>query len=171
MIGSLLLAASWIAPQGGGFEAALEAVQRGRFAEALVAASQEADPLRRRQAAVHTRHHAGDLRGALSEAAAGLAEAPGDPWLLEQAAFLAVSLNEGPRGLAWAEDLVGVVEARGGADDPALARVRDLRAQARAAAERSVARGQALGRARTVAGLGLVGALLALTWLARPLRS
>ena len=170
MIGLLIVAVSWSASQGGGFDAALEAIGRGRFTEALVAAAQDSDPVRRRQAAVHTRHHAGDLRGALNEAAAGLAEVPGDPWLLEQAAFLAVSLNEGPRALVWAEELVQVVETRAGSDDVARARARDLRDQAREAAERTIERGVALGRAKTVAGLGLLGALLALTWFSRPLR-
>lgn len=170
MIGLLLCALSWGPPQGGGFEAALEAVSHGRFAEALVAAAQEPDPLRRRQAAIHARHHAGDLRGALAEAAAGLVESPGDPWLLEQAAFLAVSLNEGPRALAWAEELVAGLEARGGPDGPGLARARDLHLQARAATERSVSRGVALQRARAVAATCLLGALVALAWLARPIR-
>lgn len=76
-----------------GLQEAWRLVGEGRFAAALEASQGELDPLARAQARTFVLHQAGDLRGALSAALAGLERSPTDPWLLDQGAYLAISLR------------------------------------------------------------------------------
>lgn len=172
--GVLLLLAGLAGPPqgpGAGFDAALRLVAEGRYAAALEAAEAEPDGLRRAQARVHVRHRAGDLAGALAAALAGLEADPSDPWLLEQAAFVAVSLNRGAQGEALAERLARAVQPAGAADPGAPERAEGLLAEARAARALELARRDALARSRRVA-LGLLAASLLLgAFLARPTAS
>lgn len=155
-----------------GFAAALRLVSEDRFAAALEAAALEPDPLARAQAHVHVRHHGGDLRGALSAALAGLEAAPSDPWLLEQGAFVAVSLNEGALAMTLAERLVLGLEAlhpAGTEPGPraALERAHGLREEARASHSRALERRASLRRARGVAFALLALCLALAAFLAR----
>jgi hypothetical protein len=151
-----------------GFDAALAQLAEGRFAAALQAAAAEPDVLRRAQAQVHVRHHAGDLQGALQAALDGLVEVPADPWLLEQATFVAVSLNQG--ALAWelAERLLARLELEPGLPPEQLSGARALHEQASAAFAHGLERGEALQRARLVALALILGSLLLAGSLARP---
>ena len=166
-VGALLLvAAAGKQAQDGGFDAAVRLVGEAQFSRAFAAAEAETDPLRRAQAKVHVLHHGGNLRGALAAALEGLETAPQDAWLLEQAAFVAVSVHEGPLALDLGRKLVAELE-RTGSDGAALVRARGLRDEAESALARSEERRSALGRARVVALALVLASLLAIAALMR----
>ena len=145
---------------GSGFDAAVAAVGAGDFAEALAQAAREPDPLRRAQATVFARHHAGDVPGALDEARAALDLFPRDPWLLERAAELALTVREPGLAGRW----LARAEHEGGLDP---ARRSAYAEQTRELAEVLARRDRALSRARWTASLALVATCAALAALAR----
>ncbi len=152
--------AAW---QESGFDAALRLVAQGRYPAALEAAAREEDPLRRAQARVYVRHLAGDLPGALTDAHEGLELAPDDVWLLEQGAFVAVSLHEGEVAEHLATRLVEALarlEDEGGAGTEALIQAEELLAEAQSLRASESARQDALGRARTASLVILTGSIL-----------
>ncbi|MBJ01663.1 MAG: hypothetical protein CMK00_02190 [Planctomycetes bacterium] len=82
-------------------------VQEGAYADALVAASGAEEP-ERSLLFTWTRHHAGDLYGALAEATTGLAAHPEHVGLLEQAAWISASLHRAEESMGYAERLEGL---------------------------------------------------------------
>lgn len=148
------------APAGAqGLNEAWRLVGEGRFATALEVAEGERDPLARAQARTLVLHHAGDLRGALAAVRDGLALAPADAWLLDQGAYLAISLRSGEL----ARELCARLERA--ADSGLLAegeaeRYRRRAAELRPEAEKLLAlesqRAAALARARWTVGAGLL---------------
>jgi len=79
-------------------------VGENRYMEALAIAS-TAEGAEREWLIAWTRHHGGDLSGALEGAEVGLGQYPDDPRLLEQAAWLTASLHRGVESMAYAERL------------------------------------------------------------------
>lgn len=79
-------------------------VEGGDYFEAL-AAAQGAEGPERSLLITWTRHHAGDLQGALAEAAAGLVAHPENVLLLEQATWISASLHRGRESMAYAQRL------------------------------------------------------------------
>ena len=88
-----------------GLQAAVRLAGEGRLAEALGAARGEPRALERAQAELHVLHHSGQLTEALEAGLAGLQAAPGDPWLLERCAYVALSLGTGELALRLCEEL------------------------------------------------------------------
>jgi len=81
-----------------GLDAAIRLVGEGNFQAALVSARGETRSLERSQALLHVLHHAGALEEALQAGRAGLERHPGDEWLLDRCAYLALSLGAGNLG-------------------------------------------------------------------------
>jgi hypothetical protein len=150
-----------------GFDAALRETAVGRFPAALAAAEAEPDPLRRAQARLWVRHHAGDLDGALAAARAAREASIADAWLIERELYVALSLRRAGEARAASEALERELARAGPAADARIAaQAAGLRAELETL-ERSLGeRAQALARARGVsAGLGC-SLLLVLAWLA-----
>lgn len=146
-----------------GLEAAIECVARGEFGEAYDAALAETDALRRAQAELYVRHHAGDLAGALASGERGLAVAPGDAWLLERCAYVALTLRRAPQALQHAQNLGDVLATGTDADRTRFgAAAESARSESKALMASDTAKGRALSRARAlVAGVLLVTLVLA----------
>jgi hypothetical protein len=72
----------------------VEAVRMGDFRRAQLLTERESDPLLHAQADCYLRHHAGDLDGAYAAARRGLAHVSGDPWLLDRATYIALTLRD-----------------------------------------------------------------------------
>lgn len=164
MIGACFL---WLCTQTG-LQSAIERVREGDLVAAWSAAETVSDPLARAQARVYVRQHAGDLEGALREAAEGSTAHPSDPWLAERTLSIALSLSRlraaevalARLETALADPGLSQRDAFLAALPPARARVAELALAARA-------RDEAEDRARfVVIGLG-AGLLFALVWLAR----
>jgi len=68
-------------------------------------AADEAEGAERSLLIAWTRHHAGDLQGALDEAATGLESHPDHVGLLEQAAWITGSLHRGEESMRFAQRL------------------------------------------------------------------
>ena len=75
------------------FDRAMSLVTEGRFAQALTAAEGVESAAERERARLHVLWSAGDLGGAFRAAHSGLQQEPQDPWLLERATALAISLG------------------------------------------------------------------------------
>lgn len=149
-------------------QTAIERVRRGDIVSAWSAAEGVRDPLEGAQARVYVRQHAGDLEGALREAAAGSAAHARDAWLAERTLSIALSLSR----LRPAEVALARLETT--LEDP---NVRDRSAflallpAARAGVETLTAAARARDAAETRARLVVIGcgagALCVLVWLAR----
>lgn len=139
---------------------AIALVQAQRHAEALEALADEPDPLRRVQTEVWVLHQSGDLEGALAAALRALDSAPPpeDAWLLEQAAWIAVTLHRGPLARRLAERRLALLEASG-APPETLAAARSLLREARTLEQSDRAASQAVRRAQRTS-LALLAALL-----------
>jgi tetratricopeptide (TPR) repeat protein len=149
---SLLLSVSALAQSP--FERAAELVRLGDYRAAIESTEQVSDPLQAAQAQLHVYHYAGDLDSALAAGRAGLAIDPKEPWLLENTAYVAISLGLGQPALAWLERLEEV--RPGQAPDWMLEEAQKL-------SENRSAEATASSRAKTVvwgALVGLIGALL-----------
>ena len=90
-----------------GLQAAVRLAGEGRLAEALEAARGEPADLERAQAELYVLHHPRQLTEALEAGLRGLEATPGDPWLLERCAYVALSLGAGELAL----DLCGKLRA------------------------------------------------------------
>jgi hypothetical protein len=152
VIAALLL--GWAAR---GLDEAVRLCGEGRYVEALSEAQREADPLRRAQALLWVRHHAGDLDGALAQARAARALAAGDAWIAEREAYVALSLRL-PREAAEATGLLEAALQPGTVPGEQAARWREAaasyRAEAEALARTLAARDRALERARIAVACG-----------------
>lgn len=150
----------------------VEAVRNGDFrrAESLVQA--ETDPLERAQAECYLRHHAGDLAGAEAAARRGLAGAPGDPWLLERATYLALSLRDlsaATAHLERLEDALRESQPEAGGDPEGFRAKASLHRRDLTELSRDLsARDSATQRARAISGVALVLVLGALAFCSRP---
>ncbi len=165
----LCLAAALGAPRlaqahEGGLQAAVRLVGEGDYPAALEAASAESEPLARAQAELYVLHQGGDLRRALRVGLEGLEDHPDDLWLLDQTAYLALSLGVG--GLA--EDLYLHLEELSSVDawrryEPLLQEARDVKSQ-HAATEAALSR----SRSAVIAGvLALLSPVLIAFFLGR----
>jgi hypothetical protein len=149
-----------------GLDAAIECVVRGDFGAAYDAVEAEPDALRRAQAELYVRHHAGDLVGALASGERGLDVAPDDAWLLERCAFIALTLRRAPTAAEHALALDRVLRTA-----PEAERVRfgaaaeSAKAEASALVATAEAKRGALTRARTLVGSVVLVALV-LAWAA-----
>lgn len=166
--GAVLAAALAVLPAAqeaaSGFDAALAAVEAGDFRAALEHAERDPDPLRRAQARVYARHQAGDVAGALEEVRSALDLFPRDPWLLDRAAELALTVREPELASRWLARA-----AHEGELDPA--RASRHRAEAAELAAVLARRDRALSRARWTASLSIVAtcsALIAIALRTRP---
>ncbi len=137
-------------------DAAVRLCGEGRYVAALRAAEAEPDATRRAQAVAWVRHHAGDVQGAFAVTRGAIADVPSDPWLLERAAYIAISLRL-PRE---ARDAVTLLEQEIASGRLAADDARRWRAQAQAhavevaALERLLAeRDAAVQRARAVSAV------------------
>ena len=110
---------------------------------------------------VWTRHHAGDLAGALERAQEGLEEMPDHKGLLEQAAYLSASLYRGTESLNFAERLTQLGDPRGAALAEEARTLLDI--------EDDVGRGRAIARALLLA-FSLVACALG-WWGMRPAKA
>lgn len=146
-----------------GLEAAIEQVSRGEFGTAYEAALAEPDPLRRAQAELYVRHHAGDLAGALASGERGLAATPDDAWLLERCAYIALTLRHAHKALEYARRL-DLATARGADADRTrfAAAAQSALVEAQSLASSDAARRNALSRARVWVASALLGSLLLL---------
>lgn len=141
-------------------DAAIALAREGRFPEALSAADAESDAVRRAQARLYVRHHAGDLDGALRVAADARASGASSPWLDEREAFVALSLRDLERLHAALERLRGT--------GPELATVvASYRTEADALAVTLAARDRGVRHARWVALAFALAALAGGAWLSR----
>lgn len=161
----LVVLALALAPRAVAQDRVRELVAESRFAAALDEVAREPDPLRRAQNAVWVRHVAGDLHGALDAGLAELKAHAKDPFLLEQSAFIALSLRKSEL----AAELVGrlattTTSGELSADDVARysPRVALLEEDLRAQTATVDARRRALHLARGVV-LGALGAVALLT--------
>jgi hypothetical protein len=135
----------------------------GRYGAALEAAGQVAPPGLRAEGSFHVLRTGGDLPGALHAAEEGLAVAPDNSRLLENAALTALALGLGREAALHARVLVGLT----GLDEATRERARALLADAEEL-ERLEERGRrGVKRARTAAGLLIGAAVLGLITLAR----
>ncbi len=155
-----LLLASVLVSAAPDLDTAIALARQGRFAEALVAADAESDAVKRAQARLYVRHHAGDLDGALREIADARAAGADSPWLDEREAFVALSLRDLSRLRAALERL------RGTGPDLAQA-VAHYRAEADALAVTLEARDRSVRHARWVALAFGLAALAGGAWLSR----
>ncbi|MFT7486084.1 MAG: hypothetical protein ACI9F9_001937 [Candidatus Paceibacteria bacterium] len=94
----------------GSMESAWQAVTEGQFRTALEFAQEEPDTLRRAQAELHVYHQAGALDQAFAAGLRGLQADPQNSWLLEQTAFVALTLGLGKRASTLLEELEAVKE-------------------------------------------------------------
>lgn len=133
----------------GGLQAAVRLVGEGSFAAALAAAQAEEEPLARAQAELYVLHQGGSLPRALRVGLGGLEGHPDDTWLLDQTAYLALSLGIG----SLAEELYLRLEPLSSVEswshyEPLLLEARALEAQ-RAATDTALSR----SRSAVIAGL------------------
>lgn len=152
-----LAAATANAPQSG-LDRAVAAVREQRYADALAAARAEPDALLRSQAELYVFHQAGSLDEALAAGMAGLQGAPDNAWLLEQTAFVALTLGLGARAAGYLETLEQV--APGQAPEWMVEQAGEL-------SEQRADEQQALERARRVALAVLAAAAVAIAYGAR----
>jgi len=155
----LALGLAWCGSQDG-LDRAIELMRSGDARAALAAAEAEADDLRRAQARVYVRHHAGDLEGALAAAEAGSGAHPDDPWLAERAAAIALSLRRAGAALAALGRLERIAAALA---EPERTRWLDAARAARSEAEAVAlahARRDTAGRSARVVSLGVAGLAL-----------
>ncbi len=152
----------------GSFDEALRLTNAGAYGAALEAAEGEEDALRRAQATLHVRWQAGDLRGALGAAQAGLDDFPSDLWLLEQGTQLALSLHFVQLADELSERFGAQAHSTGGAD--LLARASSVAEQVSLLVTARDGRETALFRARLVSILLFGFVLIAMLALGRSSR-
>mgnify|MGYP002630321433 CR=1 FL=1 len=128
------------------FDVAARLVSEGDFRGALLAAREAPDALQRSQAELHVFHYAGDLDAALEAGRRGLTQDPKEPWLLEKASYVALSLGLGKPAVAWLKTLEEI--SPGKAPPWMMEEAEDLQATREAEAAASE-------RARTAVLLGL----------------
>ena len=156
------------APVGPTIDDVVQRVRAGSFPEALALAGEIPDALDRARASVYVRHQGGDLAGALSAAEAGLASAPADPWLLEQCAYVAISLRDVERAERSVQRLEQAVRASKEPEASRLASVAaDLALQTRTLAGVANARERAMRRATITVFTGIGFGVAGLVFLAR----
>lgn len=175
---ALLVTATLLA--GGGFTAqhaaqeeatsAAGLIGEGRYAEAVAVLETEQDPVIRHMGLTDAYLRAGDPVGALREVKLGLAAAPEHLMLLWSAIQAAQWLKSPSLSDRYTARLAEAVERADYLNDDQRAQWRDAArdfasGNAELVAGRD-ARDAAVGRARTVAGIGLIGAIVALLALA-----
>ncbi|MCB9916534.1 MAG: hypothetical protein H6828_15520 [Planctomycetes bacterium] len=141
--------------------AAVRLAQEGRFVEALARARSAPEPLARAQAELYVWHHAGALDQALAAGRRGLAVAPADAWLLQNSAYVALSLGAGDE----AQRLVGELERALPAEE--FTAHAWMRAEADDLVRQRASERAALTRARAVSAAVGLAALVALLLGAR----
>jgi hypothetical protein len=141
-------------------DAAIALAREGQFTEALLAADAEPDPVKRAQARLYVRHHAGDIEGALREVDDARARGAGSEWLDEREAYIALSLRDLERSRSALERL------RGAGPDLA-AKVASYRAEADALDATLAARDRGVSHARWVALAFGLAALAGGAWWSR----
>lgn len=172
MIAALLLMLSisiGAQPARDAFDEAWRLVGEGRFAAALDAARAEPQSLSGARARLFVSHQAGDLRGALEAGRAGLARFPEDAWMLDQTAYVALSLHAGEFGAELAHRLAGAALAPGLSPEESQRYAARAERHAKEAAqilESSRARDAALAAARGVVAAVVVAGLAFLGWCA-----
>jgi hypothetical protein len=125
----------------------------------LKAARAEVDPLVRAQAELHVLHHGGRLDSALQAGLSGLRAAPEDPWLLEQSAYIALSLGAGELAMDLGQRL------REHMPPVEWPRLSWMLTEARALEQQRLAEARALKRSRTAVGAGLLACCLTLVFV------
>ena len=131
----------------------------GDLSEALSAARSGEDLLSRAQGELYVLHHAGALEPALQAGLRGLEAAPGDPWLLERSAYIALSLGAGRLAAELSEELQAAVPPEDWArHEWMLSEARSLEGT-RAAEESSLRRAQLVS---SLVGVGAIALALVL---------
>jgi hypothetical protein len=164
MIGAAIL---WA---GAGLQSTVDRVRDGDFLGALASAEAEVDPVRRAEGVLYVRHQAGDLDGALEAGVRGAAIAPGDEWLLDRTAYVALTLGRPGAARVSLDALRRALAADALASDAARASLAAYETNVVELERRISERDAALIRAHWTALLGAVGALTALAALAMPAR-
>jgi len=137
-------------------QAAVRLVGEGKYQAALAAAQAESQPLARAQAELYVLHQGGSLPRALRVGLDGLEANPADTWLLDQTAYLALSLGLG----SLAESLYLRLEPLSSVEswthyEPLLLAAQELKAQ-------RVATDTALSRSRSAVIAGVLALFLPL---------
>lgn len=158
----LLLSTGSLHAQETSLQRAVRLTGEGQLTPALAAARAGEDPLSRAQGELYVLHHAGALEAALEAGLAGLREAPGDTWLLERSAYIALSLGAGELSARLSEELRETLPAS------EWARHEWMLSEAQALESTRAEEAAALQRAQLVsAGVGLLAVALMLALGAR----